>query len=100
MNRTYENLLKSSAQRALIYNIPPDVRQISVDISQAPLIRAVVCSNKPLSEDDIESIYSAFGEICGDFPDPHTDSEVSFIVDQGDIMSVYKLPIVIFSHSR
>lgn len=95
-----ETFLKLSAQRALLYNIPPTVRQISVDVSRGPLIHALVCSSFELNEDDLESIYSAFGEICGDFPDPEIDSDISFRVDSGDIMKIPRLPILLFSHSR
>lgn len=95
-----ETFLKLSAQRAFLFNIPPTVRQISVDISQGPLINALVCSSEILDEDDRESIYSAFAEICGDFPEAEVDSDIIFEVSDTDIMNIRRFPILLFSLSR
>jgi hypothetical protein len=92
--------LKHSAQRAFLFNIPPDVRMISIEWSGENLIRGLVCSTVELTEDDVESIHVACTEMICDFANPHLDTRFEFIVSDADIMTLPYLSILIFAQSR
>lgn len=59
--------LRLSAIRALLFNIPLNVRFISIELVEQECVNLVVYFEQNPSASDVESIYSACGEICGDF---------------------------------
>ena len=70
-----------SGHRAMLFNIIPAARFITINISAPSALQIFVYSDRLLSSNEKDIYYSMSGEICGDFPElDDSKSEVIFIV--------------------
>lgn len=85
-----------SAQRAMLFNMSPKFRMISIEVSKNQILIMLVISSSELSDDEKDLISSIIGEIEGDFCEIKS-SEVNFIIDNGDIDNLRRLDTLIYA---
>lgn len=56
-----------SAQRALLFCVTSTMRLIFIEICDEGRLKMLVYVQTELSKDELDMLYSAAGEICGDF---------------------------------
>lgn len=88
--------LRASLQRALLYNIIPAVRVISVDVDNESNLFINVCCDRELNQEEKDIYFSVGGEVAGDFPEiKNTDVNFSFLpVESGECLV---FPLVVYA---
>jgi adenylate cyclase len=89
-------MLYRSFQRALLYNIPAGVRTISFEQKDSGDLEIWVNTATELDADARQYIYSATGEIEGDFSEINY-TEVKFFVATEEIDSLKNLKHLVFA---
>lgn len=85
-----------SAQRAMLFNISPKFRMISIDIDCAGVLQVLVITSSKVDEEEKDLIHSFAGEIEGDYPEI-SSINVEFLVNRDDINFIPRLPKIVFS---
>ncbi|WP_444887287.1 hypothetical protein [Microbulbifer sp. JMSA008] len=92
------NLLLS-AQRALLFNISSAMRFISIEVSLDNKLKVLAYVQRELNEDELDMIYSAAGEICGDFVELE-DSDVEVRISSSNYENVKSLKFLVFARAE
>ncbi|WP_392559807.1 hypothetical protein [Orbus mooreae] len=85
-----------SAQRAMLFNISPKFRMISIDIDSDRVLQVLVVISSEVDEEEKDLMYSFAGEIEGDFSEI-SSTNVVFIINSDDINIIPRLPKIVFS---
>lgn len=85
-----------SAQRAMLFNISPKFRMISIDIDFDRVLQVLVIISSEVDEEEKDLMYSFAGEIEGDFSEI-SSTNVEFIINSDDINIVPRLSKIVFS---
>lgn len=85
-----------SAQRAMLFNICPKFRMISLELTDDNILKVLVIISEVLTEEEKDLAYSFSGEIEGDYPEV-VSSDVSFLLDTRDIDLLPRLKTLVFS---
>lgn len=85
-----------SAQRAMLFNICPKFRMISVELMKDSTLKVLVIISESLTEEEEDLAYSFSGEIEGDYPEI-VSSNVFFLLDTQKIDNLPRLKYVVFS---
>lgn len=85
-----------SAQRAMLFNISPKFRMISIDVDCAGVLQVLVITSSKLDEEEKDLMYSFAGEIEGDYLEI-SSTNVEFLVNCDDINLIPRLPTIVFS---
>lgn len=89
-------MLNRSFQRALLFNIPHGVRLISYEQKNEFEIEMLVICERELNKDEKDYLYSASGEIEGDFIDIKI-CNVKFIVNTNIIDNIETMKHIVFA---
>lgn len=91
------NLLRLSAQRALLFCITPSVRFIFVGLVNEKIVLRVYFENTP-TDDEKDLMYGAIGEICGDFVEINDSSCIcEFKVSNAKFEDIEQLQHCVFA---
>ncbi|MED5371882.1 MAG: hypothetical protein VX899_12755 [Myxococcota bacterium] len=91
------DLLRLSAQRALLYNVPRSLRNLSMAVEDDALLLRAYMTHDP-SGDEKDLLYEVSSEIAGDFVELlDSKSRTQFVVDNGPIDGLPTLRWVVFS---
>ncbi|WP_373962718.1 hypothetical protein [Kosakonia sacchari] len=85
-----------SAQRAMLFNICPKFRMISLEVNADNVLKVLIIISEVLTDEEKDLAYSLSGEIEGDYPEL-VSSDVSFSLDTRDIDLLPRLKILVFS---
>lgn len=85
-----------SAQRAMLFNISPKFRMISIDIDSARVLQVLVIISSEVNEEEKDLMYSFAGEIEGDYTEI-SSTNVEFLVNTDDINLIPRLSKIVFS---
>ena len=99
MKKIENSKLRLSAQRALLFNIPLSVRLIFVELNSKNILQMLVYSDQDLSEEERDLLYSAAGEIEGDFVEIE-DSDVEIIISKKSYEDIKKLESLVFARAE
>jgi hypothetical protein len=91
-----KGLLYRAFQRALLFNIPRGTRVISFAYKNDKEIRVLVVSDADFNQEDRDHIFTAVGEVVGDFLDL-TSCHVDFLTSDGPIDELPTLKNVVFA---
>lgn len=85
-----------SSQRAMLFNICPKFRMISLELNNNSVLKVLVIISEALTEEEKDLAYSFSGEIEGDYPEI-ASSDVVFLLDTRDIDLLPRLKNLVFS---
>lgn len=85
-----------SAQRALLFNISPKFRMISLEVDSEGILQVLVIISNEVNEEEKDLIYSFAGEIEGDYTEI-SSTNVEFLVSSDEINLIPRLPKIVFS---
>lgn len=85
-----------SAQRAMLFNICPKFRMISLELTDDNVLKVLFIISEILNEDEKDLAYSFSGEIEGDYPEI-VSNDVSFLLDTRNIDLLPRLKTLVFS---
>ncbi len=85
-----------SVQRALLFSITSIMRFIFVEVDSDGTLKLLVYVQNELSEDELDLLYSAAGEICGDFVELN-DSDVEIVVSSDSYEGLKSLKHLVYA---
>lgn len=91
--------LSVAFQRALLFNVSDSMRFISCEVSNDNILNVYIYFSKKPTELDLDLIYSAAGEVCGDFPGLD-NSKVKYFVDNNEFNTLKHLRLLIFARNE
>ncbi len=98
MNIDQSKLLLSS-QRALLFCITSIMRFIFIEVCSDGKLKMLVYVQKELTEGELDMLYSAAGEICGDFIGLD-DSDVEVVVSNSNYEQIKGLKHLVYARAE
>ncbi len=101
MNRMNVNQIELllSVQRALLFSVTPNIRLIFIEMHADDSLKMLAYVDSEPTEDELDLLYSAAGEVCGDFVGLN-ESDVQFIVSAENFESLKKLKHLVYARAE
>ncbi len=94
-----QSKLLLSAQRALLFCVTSIMRFIFIEVCSDGKLKMLVYVQKELTEDELDLLYSAAGEICGDFVGLD-DSDVEVVISNSSYEQIQGLKHLVYACSE